>query len=236
MRFFQQQQVTVQRVPPTQKRAIQTFRRHFLSILVGTDPNFLIHQWHHLLPQSEATLNMMHAWPDNMDISAYHDLHRKPYDFLSHLMAPCDTLLVAHDPGREKWDNCGRIGYYLSPALTHYRSCHCFIADTNATRICNIVMFYPAPLVLPGASGFDQLLQLTERLAIAAESQPPALHDQPLYTECLQKLKTFFSPTLPTLPSARLHTTLCPSPHPPGTALAPTSVSTWSATPSRIAC
>ncbi len=52
-------------------------------------------------------------------------------------------------------------------------------------------MFYPAPLVLPGASRFDQLLQLTERLATAAEKQPPASHDQPLYTECLQKLKEF---------------------------------------------
>jgi hypothetical protein len=99
---FKHQRVILDRVPPTQKRAnkaersIQTFRNHFLSILVGTHPNFPINQWHHLLPQ-EATLNMLHAWPDNMAISAYHGLHRGPYDFLSHpSMAPCGTLLVAH--------------------------------------------------------------------------------------------------------------------------------------------
>jgi hypothetical protein len=215
VRFFKQQQVTVQRVLPTQKRvnkaerSIQTFRRRFLSILVGTHPNFPINQWHHLLPQSEATLNiMMHAWPDNMNISAYHGIHRKPYDFLSPPMAPCGTLLVAYDPGREKWDNRGRIGYYLGPALTHYRSYHCFIVDTNATRICDSVMFYPAPLVLPGASRFDQLLQLTERLATAAEKQPPAPHDQPLYTECLQKLKEFLLADAPNAPErARQHCT-----------------------------
>jgi hypothetical protein len=124
LRFFDQQRVTVDRVPPNQKRAIQTFRNHFLSILVGTHPNFPINQWHHLLTQTEATLNMLHAWPDNMTISAYHGIHRRPYDFLSHPMAPCGPLLAAHDPGSEKWDNHGRIGFYLGPALTHYRASH----------------------------------------------------------------------------------------------------------------
>ncbi len=103
---------------------------------------------------------MLHAWPDNTTVSVYHGLHRQPYDFLSHPMAPCGTLLVAHDPVREKWDNYGRIGFYLGPAVTHYRSYHCFITDTNATRICDSVMFDPTPLVLPGTSRFDQLLQL----------------------------------------------------------------------------
>jgi hypothetical protein len=109
-------------------------------------------------------------------------------------------LLVAHDPGSAKWDNHGRIGFYLDPALTHYQTYHCFIADTNATRICDSVMFYPAPLVLPGASRFDQLLQLTERLVTAAESNSPAPHDQPLYAERLQNLKEFLIADAPNAP------------------------------------
>jgi hypothetical protein len=48
--------------------------------------------------KAKLTLNMMHAWPDNMTISAYPGIHRRPYDFLSHPMAPCGTLLVAYDP------------------------------------------------------------------------------------------------------------------------------------------
>ena len=103
---------------------------------------------------------MLHAWPDNHDISAYHGLHRKPYDFVSHPMAPCGTLIVVHDPCQDKWENKGRIGFYLGSALTHYRTYHCFIPDTGSTRISDSVMFYPAPLVMPGASRFDQLLNL----------------------------------------------------------------------------
>jgi hypothetical protein len=163
------------------------------------------------------TLNTLHAWPDNSNVSAYYGLHRKPYDFLSHPVAPCGTLLVAHDPVREKWDNYGRIGFYLGPALTHYRSYHCFITDTNATRICDSVMFYPAPLVMPGASRFDQLLQLTERLVIAAESNPPEPHSLPLYAECLQKLKDFLLQKLKdnftTRPCTRHRTYTAPPQH-----------------------
>jgi hypothetical protein len=62
VRFFKQQQVTVQRVPPTQRRAnkaeraIQTFKRHFLSILVGTHPNFPINQLHISCPSPRLRL------------------------------------------------------------------------------------------------------------------------------------------------------------------------------------
>jgi hypothetical protein len=159
---------------------------------------------------------MLHAWPENMDISAYHGLHRKPYDFLSHPMAPCGTLLVAHDSVCEKWDNYGRIGFYLGPAVTHYRSYHCFIADINATRICDSVMFYPAPLVMPGASHFDQLLQLTERLVAAIESQPPEPNAQPLYTECPQKLKDLLLADVTNAAGlASSHITVCAHTPPP---------------------
>jgi hypothetical protein len=44
---------------------------------------------------------------------------------------------------------------------------------------------------MPGASRFDQLLQLTERFVVAAESIPPEPQSLPLYTECLQTLKDF---------------------------------------------
>jgi hypothetical protein len=117
--------------------------------------------------------------------------------------------------------NYWRIGFYLGPALRHYRSYHCFITDTNATRICDSVMFYPAPLVLPGASRFDQLLQLTERLVIAAESKSPEPNTLPLYTECLQKLKDFFLADVTNAPRlASSHVTVpvtAPTKHCPST-------------------
>jgi hypothetical protein len=49
------------------ERAIQTFKRHFIS---GTHPSFPIDFWHELVPQAEFTLNMMRAFADQRNISA----------------------------------------------------------------------------------------------------------------------------------------------------------------------
>jgi hypothetical protein len=101
------------------ERAIQTFKRHFISILAGAHPSFPIDFWHELIPQAEITLNMMCAFADQRNISAYHGIHRKPYDFLSHpLLAPCGTLIVLHNSQRETWDN----GYLCRVLPGQYRS------------------------------------------------------------------------------------------------------------------
>ena len=76
------------------ERAIQTFKRHFISILAGTHPSFPINFWHELIPQAEITLNMMRSYADQPAISAYHGIHRQPFDFASHPLAPCGTLVV----------------------------------------------------------------------------------------------------------------------------------------------
>ena len=43
------------------KRAIRTFKKHFKTILSGTDPAFPMHLWCRLLKQATLMLNML--WP-----------------------------------------------------------------------------------------------------------------------------------------------------------------------------
>jgi hypothetical protein len=52
-----------------EKRAIQTFKRHFIAILAGTHPSFPINFWHELIPQAEITLNMLRTFADQPNIS-----------------------------------------------------------------------------------------------------------------------------------------------------------------------
>ncbi len=96
------------------ERAIQTFKRHFLSVLSSTHPSFPLNHWPELLEQAEYTLNMMRPRADQPSISAYHGVFREPYNFLAHPMAPLGTLIGVHDTQRETWDNLGQIGYYLA--------------------------------------------------------------------------------------------------------------------------
>ena len=53
------------------------------------------------------------------------------------------------------------------------------------------IILYPAPLVLPGASRFDQLLALTERLTKAAEHSPALPQEQ--ITACVTNLQAFLT-------------------------------------------
>jgi hypothetical protein len=126
--------------------------------------------WPALLHQAELTVNLLHAYSDLHSISAYNGIYREPYDFLSHPIAPCGTLIVLHNTRRRIWDKFGLIGCYLGPSLSHYRSYHCLVADSDSYRVSDNIIMYPAPLGLPGASRFDQLLALTERLTLAAEN------------------------------------------------------------------
>ena len=79
---FRASHITYECVPPYNKRAnkaeraIQTFKRHFITILAGTHPSFPINFWHELIPQAELTLNMMRSYADQPTISAYHGIHR----------------------------------------------------------------------------------------------------------------------------------------------------------------
>ncbi len=137
---------------------------------------------------------MMRPFADQPKISAYHGIHRAPYDFLSHPLAPCGTLIVLHNSIRETWDNFGHIGFYLGPASAHYRSYRCLVQETNSVRISDSIILFLAPLVVPGASRFDQLLALTERISIVAETTDVPDARAQLF-EALALLKTFWLKT-----------------------------------------
>ena len=53
------------------KKAIQTFKDHFVAILCGADKEFPLNLWDLLLPQTENTLNMLHLYQMTPTISAY---------------------------------------------------------------------------------------------------------------------------------------------------------------------
>ncbi len=145
-------------------------------------------------------------------ISAYHGIHRRPFDFASHPVAPCGTLVVIHNSIRETWDNFGLVGFYLGPSLQNYRSYRCLVQETMSIRISDRIILYPAPLAAPGASRLDQLLSLTSKLHDIADGSD---HDPSAKTqllETLQLLKTFLAedphsrsvaPTIPATSSTR---------------------------------
>jgi hypothetical protein len=121
--------MTFQLVPPHDHRqniaekAIQTFKGHFISILCGTDKNFPLHLWCHLLPQAEHTLNMLQSARVAPNVSAYAYLWGQ-HNFNADPLAPLGCKVEAHiQPAvQESWAAHTASGYYIGNAWEHYNA------------------------------------------------------------------------------------------------------------------
>jgi hypothetical protein len=131
----------VQYVPPYNHRAnpaerhIRTFKNHFISIIAALHTHFPLDLWDLLLPHAELTLNHLRPWHLDPTISAYAGLRGLPIDFAAHPLHPPGQLVVAHDSpdSRPSWAPHGQRGFYLGPALDHYRCSTIYITHTGAT-------------------------------------------------------------------------------------------------------
>jgi hypothetical protein len=145
------------------ERAIRTFKNHFIAGLCSAAEDFPLRLWDKLLPQAELTLNLLRASRVDPTISAYEAING-PFDYNATPLAPPGCKIVVHEkPGqRASWDPHGVIGWYLGPAMEHYRCYKCYIKKTQAERISDTVEFFPTQATVP-------TLSPTEALVIAAE-------------------------------------------------------------------
>jgi hypothetical protein len=91
------------------KRAICTFKNHFVAGLCSTDPKFPISLWDQLIPQAVLTLNLLRTSHSNPQLSAHVQLYGM-FNFNKTPLAPPGTrALVYEDPGnRASWAPRGK--------------------------------------------------------------------------------------------------------------------------------
>ena len=125
---LQKNNIIFQLVPPdahrrnAAERAICTFKHHFLSTLATCHTDFPIAEWDRLLPQSQMTLNLLRAARCNPNLSAYAYL-AGPHNFNKVPLAPPGTKVFVHAKPhkRQSWAYHGHVGWYVGPAIHHYR-------------------------------------------------------------------------------------------------------------------
>ena len=167
------------------ERCIRTWKNHFIATLATTSPKFPISQWHKLLPLAELTLNCLLPWHPNPAISAYHGLTGAKFDFRAHPIAPAGTAILIHEPpeSRGSWASHGVPGFYLGPAVLHYRSHHVFVTATSATRITDTVAWFPETDITPPLpdtneiliAAIKDLLHAIKKYNLTGEVIPPTL-------------------------------------------------------------
>ena len=181
---FDKHDIVVQYVPPGNhrslraERAIRDAKNHLISVLATTHPTFPLRGFDELAAQTELTLAHLRPWADNRSLSSYEGLFKSTYDFDAHPIAPCGTSVLIHERAadRESWAPHGSPGFYLGPALEHYRCWRVLIADTHSIRISDTLAWFPAPLRMPGSSPLElihaALCDLQKALASAVVDQP----------------------------------------------------------------
>jgi hypothetical protein len=175
--FFTVNDIAYQLVPPhchrrnDAERAIGTFKEHFVAGLSSVDPAFPLYFWDRLLPQAEITLNLLRTSRLHPQLSAAAHFHGL-VDYNKTAFAPPGFNIIAHEkPGKRRaWAPHGQHGYWLGPAMHHYRCQNVYISATASERIVDNLEFFAHNYQIPQ-------LSLTERLLMAAKDMMDALHN-----------------------------------------------------------
>ena len=77
------------------KRAIQTFKNHFVAILSGVDNRFPLSLWCHLVRPAELTVNLLRQSNVVPKILAYAHVHGQ-HDYMKCPFAPLGCAVMAH--------------------------------------------------------------------------------------------------------------------------------------------
>jgi hypothetical protein len=179
--YLYQQDIRFQLVPPyshrrnSAERAIRSFKDHLIAGLCSTDKSFHMHLWDRILPQAIITLSMLRTSGINPKLSAATHIFGQ-YDFNRAPMAPPGTRIIAHEtPGRRRtWAPHGQDGWYIGPALEHYRCYTVYITKTRSNRIVETVQFFAYKFKLPFPSSSELATQGAADLTHALLNPQPA--------------------------------------------------------------
>ena len=148
---------------------------------------FPLDLWDELLPQVNLCLNILRPFPPSPQISAYEGIHGHKYDFSAHPIAPCGTRVLIHDAAdnRHSWAPHGSKGFYLGPALEHYRAFRVFASLTHSVRVSDTLAWFPSPFQMPGSSTIElvhaSIQDLTSALTILAADGNLSSHSRQPY-------------------------------------------------------
>ena len=150
------EQVTFELVSPNQhrhndaERAIRTFKNYLLSGLATCNPDYPLQKWDQIIPQVELTLNSLRNSHLNPKLSAMAYLFGN-LDLNNSPLLPQGIKMKPHaKPGKRiTWAFHGEQGYYVGPAINHFRCITCYIPKAHIERIIDNAKFTPKQLPIP---------------------------------------------------------------------------------------
>jgi hypothetical protein len=171
------------------KQMTRHFKNYFLSIFAGVDAAFPPNRWDLLLPQAKLTVNSLHQATINPKISAW-EYFNGLLDFNKTPLAPvgCRVLIHAKPVTRRSWDYKAKQGFYIGPALDHYRCYKLVKSETKQKVISNTVKFKLTYLQIPVVLVDDKINNGLQVMAGAIRNAPPPTSSHQL--DVIEMLRT----------------------------------------------
>ena len=173
---------TYQLVPPNvhrrniAERAIRTFKAHFLAILEGVDPYFPKYMWDNLLVQTELTIKLLRQATLNPRMSAW-EYYNGAFDYSATPLGPLGCKIMIHNTSnkRKSWDQRGRDGFSVGPALQHYRCIQEIDSKTKALIITDTSEYLHIDLTQPNITDEDRITHEIQFLTVALKDVPTSI-------------------------------------------------------------
>ena len=177
-----------------------------------------------IVPQAEIVNTQLRPWSLNPRLNAWTGFRGAEYNHLAHPMSVFGMKVVIHEKPHIRgtsWSPHGKDGFYLAPALSHYRSWHVYVSETGGTRVSDTLAWFPEPFKMQGYSALEQLtaavVDLDNVVTSLANSDKPLLQPlSPAYQSTLsnsvQQLKRLFVPPLVEHESPVVNELTSPSP------------------------
>ena len=187
------------------KRATQTHKTHFASILNGLDGRFPEGAWDLLAPQTNTNLNLLRPCGMNPAHSACSCIHGH-FNFDAHPLAPPGCQAIVHVQSaaqagtRGSWENCGGIGHHTGPTMASCKKAavesdmveffpRCPIPPCNPTTKVMGAVEIPTDVLQEQApdcrhvTNADKLTDVLQRLQDMCEGQSTADQSKPVQRE-----------------------------------------------------
>ena len=209
-----EEDVKMEYVPPDNhrtnksERAIRDVKNHSVATFATADPNCPFDLWDESIEQGNITINLLRPYGPDPTKSAYQGMHKKEFDFNAHPIAPWGTQVLIFDgPNkRESWATHGQPGFYMGPALNHYRCYRTICTKTGRPRIADTLEWLTQPYRVPGSSSIEIMQTLLQDIKSAFATIidnhmlpqgdiQAALHAKDSLTQALSEVTQLYHPT-----------------------------------------
>ena len=132
--------------------------------------------WDNLLVQTELTINLLRQATLNQIMSAW-EYYNGAFDYNVTPLGPLGCKIMIHNTSntRESWDQRGREGFIVGPALQHYRCIQAIDGKTKALIITDTAEYLHRYLTQPHITAEDRMTHAIQFLTAALKDVPASI-------------------------------------------------------------